>query len=56
MWELASAVCAVLWLCVQVVHDSIVDVCVGLNINDPVEMEEYTLFIRTGQTPDYSLL
>ncbi|KAL8573674.1 hypothetical protein ACOMHN_007227 [Nucella lapillus] len=31
-----------------VVHDSILDVCVGLNINDPVEMEEYTLFIRTG--------
>ncbi|XP_076459661.1 unconventional myosin-XV-like isoform X2 [Babylonia areolata] len=31
-----------------VVHDAIVDVCTGLNINDPVEMEEYTLFIRTG--------
>lgn len=30
-----------------VVHDAIVDVCVGLNINDPVEMEEYTLFVRT---------
>nr|KAG5714690.1 hypothetical protein BaRGS_000178 [Batillaria attramentaria] len=31
-----------------VVHDAIIDVCVGLNINDPVEMEEYTLFVRTG--------
>ena len=35
---------------VQVVHDCIIDVCMGLNIIDPVEMEEYTLFVRTGKT------
>ncbi|KAI8796897.1 unconventional myosin-XV isoform X2 [Biomphalaria glabrata] len=31
-----------------VVEDAIEEVCIGLNITDPVEMEEYTFFIRTG--------
>jgi len=30
-----------------VVQDAIEEVCTGLNINDPAEMDEYTLFIRT---------
>lgn len=31
------------------VSDAIMDVCSELNIIDPVEMEEYTLFVRTGE-------
>ncbi|KAH9502357.1 hypothetical protein Btru_073529 [Bulinus truncatus] len=31
-----------------VVEDAIEEVCISLNITDPVEMEEYTFFIRTG--------
>ena len=30
------------------VGDCLQDVCADLNITDPVEMEEYTLFARTG--------
>ena len=33
----------------QVVRDAIEDICSRLNIVDPVEMEEYTLFLRTSK-------
>lgn len=34
----------------QVVKDLIEDVCNRLDIFDPVEMEEYTLFLRTSKS------
>lgn len=36
---------------VQVVYDAIEDICSRLNIFDVVEIEEYTLFLRTSEWP-----
>ena len=30
-------------------QDSVVDLCSSLDIDDPVEIEEYVLFTRTGK-------
>lgn len=33
----------------QVVRDAVEEICVRLNISDSVEIEEYTLFLRTSK-------